>query len=767
MNLLNAALAFGALAFSIPLVIHLLFRSRFKTVDWGAMYLLENVVRTNRRRMQLANWLLLLLRCLIPVILAFCLARPVWTGLQALAGDAPRTLVIALDDSRSMAAIPPGGQSRIEVAKQELRQVLDGLTRRDEIILVRSSQLGAVPSKMGVSDAMARLRKVNARGGNVTIGQLIDAAVAATQDASHPRSQILVVSDFQNQGIDSSSLDVARQVTQRKTAQRKSGAGEPWVIDLLDVGDRWDDLTNVSIDQLEVRSPVVTAKRAGVYAATLRNASELPANDLRLVWSIDGKPLEPRVISVDAKATVTNRLTHAIESTGMHEITATISRPDGLIDDNRRSIAVEVMDEIDVVVLEGTPGKKPLEGQADFLAIALSPFAFGGDERPDPVNAVIVAERRLGETLDQSGVRVLILAGAGKLRDATKQRIADFVADGGALVMFDGPEVKPDVYNRPWEGDGFQLTFPAILGDLVGSTVADRSKTKSGEMPGASFAFDKPASLYLPWRILARGEENPLSDVRLNLYRKLTVRDPTDPSDGNDVADTQRYVLLRTAGGDPLCVLGRYGEGTVVQFAIAATDRWSNLPLRPLFLPFVQQMVLDLAGKQGDAVMPVGEPIVVQAEDFPKLPLESESDARVAWSVRTPSGQYPIEAPTEDEPVRITTTYEPGLYLIEKRITQSGVAADPQVARSMRVVSVEPGESLLVDAGSQRIAAVAESLDATVHEGAAELRSADRLRSFGREIWRWLLVLLLVGLVAELWLQQNLVSRRSDAGGTA
>ena len=36
MTLLNGLLAFGALAFTIPLAIHLLFRSRFKTVDCEA-----------------------------------------------------------------------------------------------------------------------------------------------------------------------------------------------------------------------------------------------------------------------------------------------------------------------------------------------------------------------------------------------------------------------------------------------------------------------------------------------------------------------------------------------------------------------------------------------------------------------------------------------------------------------------------------------------------------------------------------------------------
>ena len=199
MSFLNTALAFGAFAFTIPLIIHLFFRSRFRKVEWGAMHLLENVVRVNRRRMRLTNLLLLLLRCAIPVLLAFCLARPVITGFQALAGDAPKTLVIALDDTRSMSATPPGGESRLERSKRELREVLDDLTRRDEVILVRASRLGAVPATMGTAEAAAALRKITATGGSVPIGDLLEAAHEAAATGTHARRQISVGFRFSKQ----------------------------------------------------------------------------------------------------------------------------------------------------------------------------------------------------------------------------------------------------------------------------------------------------------------------------------------------------------------------------------------------------------------------------------------------------------------------------------------------------------------------------------------------------------------------------------------
>ena len=79
MNFLNLSLALGCAAVLIPLVIHIFNRSRFKVVNWGAMHLLESVIRVNRKQVQLEQLILLLIRCAIPILLALCLARMVVT----------------------------------------------------------------------------------------------------------------------------------------------------------------------------------------------------------------------------------------------------------------------------------------------------------------------------------------------------------------------------------------------------------------------------------------------------------------------------------------------------------------------------------------------------------------------------------------------------------------------------------------------------------------------------------------------------------------
>ena len=87
MNFLNQALLFGIFAVSIPIVIHLLNRRRFRKVPWAAMRFLVVSVEQNQRRMKLEDLILLLLRCAIVALLAFAVARPVVEGLQGIPGS--------------------------------------------------------------------------------------------------------------------------------------------------------------------------------------------------------------------------------------------------------------------------------------------------------------------------------------------------------------------------------------------------------------------------------------------------------------------------------------------------------------------------------------------------------------------------------------------------------------------------------------------------------------------------------------------------------
>src|SRR5215468_5273720 len=85
-----AFFAAGILLASIPIIIHILNRRRFKTVNWAAMEFLLRALRRNRRRLRFEQWLLLAVRCMVLFLLGLALARPMGCTDTTLANFAAR-----------------------------------------------------------------------------------------------------------------------------------------------------------------------------------------------------------------------------------------------------------------------------------------------------------------------------------------------------------------------------------------------------------------------------------------------------------------------------------------------------------------------------------------------------------------------------------------------------------------------------------------------------------------------------------------------------
>src|SRR5687767_2023135 len=112
---------FGALAVSVPIIIHLLNRRKFRIVDWAAMDFLLEADKKNRRRVRLENWLLLFLRCLAVFLIGLMLARPYdSTGLAAGLFDAQKfERIVLIDDSLSTQA-RVNNRSVMEIMQERL-----------------------------------------------------------------------------------------------------------------------------------------------------------------------------------------------------------------------------------------------------------------------------------------------------------------------------------------------------------------------------------------------------------------------------------------------------------------------------------------------------------------------------------------------------------------------------------------------------------------------------------------------------------------------
>src|SRR5262249_9321766 len=90
LTFLNPYFLWGLTLGSIPIIIHLLQRRRFRVRHWAAMEFLRLSVRNTSRRLRIEQLLLLAIRVLILVLAAAALARPVvnTAAVPLLAGNA-------------------------------------------------------------------------------------------------------------------------------------------------------------------------------------------------------------------------------------------------------------------------------------------------------------------------------------------------------------------------------------------------------------------------------------------------------------------------------------------------------------------------------------------------------------------------------------------------------------------------------------------------------------------------------------------------------
>ena len=119
----NAPLLYGLAAASVPILIHLLNRRKFREVHWAAMRFLLAAIRKNQRRIRIEQWLLLAIRTLIILLVVTAMAKPFLEAFGMVIAGRRVHRVLVLDASLSM-GYTSAGTSRFDQAKAVAAQLV-------------------------------------------------------------------------------------------------------------------------------------------------------------------------------------------------------------------------------------------------------------------------------------------------------------------------------------------------------------------------------------------------------------------------------------------------------------------------------------------------------------------------------------------------------------------------------------------------------------------------------------------------------------------
>src|SRR5215471_13074718 len=128
----NAPLLYGLAAASVPIIIHLLNKRKFRDMQWAAMRFLLAAIRKNQRRIRIEQWLLLAIRTLLVMAIVAAMAKPFLENFGNVITGRRTHRVLVLDGSLSM-GYSNGGVSRFDQAKALAGQIVKDSRQGDAI----------------------------------------------------------------------------------------------------------------------------------------------------------------------------------------------------------------------------------------------------------------------------------------------------------------------------------------------------------------------------------------------------------------------------------------------------------------------------------------------------------------------------------------------------------------------------------------------------------------------------------------------------------
>jgi hypothetical protein len=713
-SFLNPLLLFGMLGVASPIIIHLLAKKRIKRVVWAAMKFLQVTVQRNQRKMNIEDVLLLVLRCALVLLIAFALARPALkrSGLAVFGGS--ETAYILLDNSGSMAATD-GVETRFEKARKAAEQVLDSLPGGSSVAVWLVSDVVREVMPVPTHDlATARKfirdakRSDQATDIPAALRQFIDAAQRL--DAS--QKQLYLITDAQASGWKGTGA----------TRALLEPLGKEILTRVILVGESED--RNLAVTGIRLGSALATVNQPLRFDATVSNFGTETAGNVGVSISIDDEPPsdEQTLDSLPGGGEARSiSLFATFREPGFHTVTVRIPT-DRCTFDDARTFAVNVIAEVHVLLVDGQPGIEPRESEVFYLRNALTPVPL--EMREQFFIKTKTVESAELESVSFKDFDAVVLANVVDLSSPALHSLEDYVRSGGGLLVFPGERISTAFYNDRMHTELGMLpaAFAEPRGEIAGS---DKQQTFFHLQSG-----NYGHRITEPWRDPKAGTLG-----TAQFYKAFTLL----PQKASDVpGKTEAAVaVVSFASGAPAILEKTFGMGRVLQFASTASARWTDLPVRPVFLPLIHRTLGHILARQEERLNTRAGTMFSYAAK-PDL-------ANRRYTVKTPSGATipgAVEAKDGAPFVQLSETASSGAYA-------ANFPDDSEKPLRFAVYS-DPAESDLRSITATETKTLESVAQITKWAPGVDLKKSLQTDRSGKELWLWVALLALVLAVAEL-----------------
>jgi hypothetical protein len=721
MSFLFPAMLLGTLGIAVPIVIHLLNRYRFKVVDWGAMELLRRAVTMRARRVRLEDLILLALRCLVILLIALALARPVLApgGGFRVGSGSDLGAVIAIDASFSMGH-KPGEQARFDLALARAREIGKTLSPGNPVSLVflgdRADDRTHVKLRNVGFDAGAfemALKEAAPLPEALNLDLCLEEVQKMQQELDKPLREVYLITDAQ--------VSTWRPLSEkaRSLLGQMAKAGPVFCVPVAA-----DNYENVAISGFERRSGLLRRGTTACYDIEVTNTGSRRRENVQVSLQLDDAVIDERVIDqLEPGEAVTVPLFVRFDRTGVSRLTAHIGA-DELTEDNVRYAVADVRDQARILYVRGAFEHKST-ADADFILAALVPQPTEA-LKVDAITAIELPSRKLAD------YQMVVLADVPDLLDEQVRALYYFVKQGGGLIVFLGDNVQPEIYNAR-----LQVQDEYAKRSLLPVELMDTQADMSG------------------WSIEAAS--HPLARVFKTLPVEMTREVRVMRYFRSKLSEGGRAVLKIAGRDEPLVAEKQLGRGRVVTYATAAQRSWTNLVVEPLHLMLLQEAVTYLGQRSYEQPFLVSQRLVIPLPLTESSPVES---ARFVQLGGDPHGK--VVTTSKRDGLTFAGLLEgadrPGLYEVQ---------TEPPTAPIYLAVNVDPRESHVQALGEAALSELFQGLKVRVVGTADRVEAAIQESRVGKQFWKELLaaallVLLIEGLLALYFTRGKIMSRAAE-----
>jgi hypothetical protein len=469
-------LAAGAALVSLPILIHLINRLRFKRVRWAAMEFLLKSQKRNRRRLIIEQLLLLALRCLLVLLSVLLVSRYLFAFFQP-----QNTLhVVLLDDTLSMSdQWKKEGETYncFQVGKSlitaEIAKYAAQARTAQRLVLIQATDPDTVRFDQRLDDqSIGSLQRILAETEctplHAGLQRGLEAAQAIFGRNALDRRILHVVSDFRQRDWaepDAAGLTrVLESMAQTGVKINLIDTAEPQRAELQNTVQFHD---NLAVVDLHAQARVVAKDVPVEFVVAVQNFSASERANVRVTVKVNGEQRAEGSLTMQSvpPGQTTQTFTVSFPQLGFNQITANLENEDaGLTADNTNYAVVEVRKQVPVLLVDGSgpaglsSGGDTYHLQALFSAARSYQVVPRGTQELEQPN------------LDQ--YPSIYLLNVRSFSPKAIQNLENYVRDGGSVAFFLGDRVDPVHYNDKLYAGGKGL-FPAPLADRTFPPLSD------------------------------------------------------------------------------------------------------------------------------------------------------------------------------------------------------------------------------------------------------------------------------------------------------